>query len=513
MRKSFLPSLLGALGVGAVLLGALALDGGANAQVAAKVESQTRPNFGLLLDPPVRQGRRYRPHYGRGSDWRGHSRPGWWNPHDYRWNGPLEDVAFVDCSQARDPNEVNRAIARLRPGGTLIIRGQGAPCLDSIYIDKPLTIQADGGRPLRDHRGWPEDVNFPVTLRTQPGRRCIEVGPIANGEVVLRNLVIDATQAGDETCIYSDGGHIRLESVVIRYAGDGSAIYMDGGSLTAVEDTRIIADTYYAAIQAEDGWVDLDDVRITNAAIGLQISPNGARDSHLRDVTLLSPPQSPVFGTASAGIVVPGSRTTGRLFIERSRICGYNIGLWIQGPNVVDVERTHICRAAKGVGAYGGQLTISDSAIGASIYGVQIGSTFPVRIENTTIYGAREYDVFAEPGAARPVGGSNHFYSHRNRTCYGEPAPYDSPVWADDRPRRRWGRRDHDGPPRYVMPHWRDDFYQCEDPGPFLGSEYIRAEEEYGWTNPRDFYAMEPWDNYWSQRDNRFYPDGSWYRR
>ena len=36
------------------LLGLTALPEPAQAQVAAKVEAQTRPNFGVLLDPPTR---------------------------------------------------------------------------------------------------------------------------------------------------------------------------------------------------------------------------------------------------------------------------------------------------------------------------------------------------------------------------------------------------------------------------------------------------------------------------
>ena len=61
------------------------------AQTAARVESQTRPNFGVLLDPPTR-GYRSRNHrrydYGRHRpDWR----PGW--P-----GGPGgQEVVLVDC--------------------------------------------------------------------------------------------------------------------------------------------------------------------------------------------------------------------------------------------------------------------------------------------------------------------------------------------------------------------------------------------------------------------------------
>jgi transposase InsO family protein len=56
---------------GAIAGVSLSQGSAAHAQVAAKVESQTRPNFGLLLDPPTRSYRNRGSHHRR-YDYRRH---------------------------------------------------------------------------------------------------------------------------------------------------------------------------------------------------------------------------------------------------------------------------------------------------------------------------------------------------------------------------------------------------------------------------------------------------------
>ena len=454
----------------------------------AKVETQTRPDFGLLLNPPTKRRKPHRPRYRDRPDYRGHH----YGP-DYRpWDGPLRDVAFVDCGQARGPNDVNRALDSLAPGGTLILRAGGAPCLDSVRISKPVTIQADGGRPWRgrrlgEFRG--EWTSLPATLKARAGQVCIDIAPIATGEVVLRNMVIEATEGGDQPCIYSEGANLRLESTVIRYAGDGSAIYVDGGSFEAYEDSLIDANTYDRAVYAEDAVVKLRDFTITGTpAIGLDITPSGAQDSELEEVNFFTKPGSPVFGTPSVGINVSPSRTVGRLNIHRAKICGFGVGVWTAGPNVVNISDTHICRAGKGIGAYGGELKVESSAIGANIIGIQIGAAYPVSINDTDFYGAKEYDVFLEPGARPPLngGGYNRFYSYPNRYCRAIELDRNHGAWRDyERSRRRNGRRTY-------MPGWRNNTGECRDPGS-LDPRYLEFEERIGYDDPRAFYAMDSW--------------------
>ena len=92
----------------------------ARAQVAAKVESQTRPNFGILLDPPARNAR------GRASSHRrfdyGRHRPDW-RP-GYPGGRPGgEEVVLVDCGGNPGTGAVEDAVRRVRAR-----RHPGHPC-------------------------------------------------------------------------------------------------------------------------------------------------------------------------------------------------------------------------------------------------------------------------------------------------------------------------------------------------------------------------------------------------
>ena len=454
----------------------------------AKVETQLRPDFGLLLKPPLRRKPR-KPHRRYGP---GHYRPDY--GHGYRpWDGPLRDVAFVDCGQARGPNDINWALDSLAPGGTLIIRAGGAPCLDSVRINKPVTIQADGGRPWRGRRlgeargDW---TVLPATLKARAGQVCIDISPIATGEVILRNMVIEATEGGDQPCIYSEGANVRLESTVIRYAGDGPAVYVDGGSFHAYEDSIVDANTYDRAMYAEDAVVMLRDFTITGTpAIGLDITPSGSQDSVLEDVAFFTKPASPVFGTPSVGITVSPSRTLGRLRIEGADICGFGIGLWSAGSNLVLIDRSRICRAGKGVQAMGGEVRLENSIVAANVVGVQVGAAYPVTLNGNRFYGAREYNIFLEPGARRPLGANNEFYSNGAKDCSWRRMSRRHHRWREYERERRRRRRDE----LRVPPIHRWGLGRCMDPGGF-DRNHFSYEQSYGYDDPNGFYGAQPWN-------------------
>ncbi|MBX7247974.1 MAG: hypothetical protein K1X35_02875 [Caulobacteraceae bacterium] len=483
----------------AVAAGLLAIPT-AEAYPDARVEAQTRPDFGLLLQPPVQRRKPHRPHrYRDGDGYRGDGRygpdhrPDW--DHRWGWDGRLRDVAFVDCGNASGPNDINWALRTLAPGGTLIVRAGGAACLDAVHITKPVTIQADGGRPWRGVRlgddrfggirgDW---TSLPATLRAPAGQVCLDIAPMAIGEVVLRNLVIESTQGGDQPCIYSEGAHVRLESTVVRYAGDGPAIYVDGGTFEATEDSLVDANTYDRALYAEGAVVTLRDFTVSGTpAIGLDITPSGSQDSSLDNVYVLSKPGSPVFGPSSVGISVGATRTVGRINIRGTRICGFGVGVWTSGPNVVNIDRSHICRSGKGIGAYGGQVSVSNSYIGANVVGIQIGAAYPVILSDVSFYGSAEYQIFREPGARRPIGGGpghwNYFYS-QSRECRVQ--------HRGDSRRGGWGRRERNRAPYYV-PDWRNNWGECRDPGSFDRS-FFEDEERMGYDQPDAFYSMQPW--------------------
>jgi len=532
MKSRIATLLTAALGAAACLsLGAVA-----HAYPDAKVEAQTRPDFGLLIRPPLHR-HHYRP-------WGGH-RPGFYVDEGYGRFGPDggpnpygpgggREVAFVDCGKAH-PGEVNWALRSLRPGGTLILRAghvDGGACLDNVVVDKPVTIQGDGGAPYRSIRlGYEspggqhrtkreiidETVSIPAALKSRPGGPCIDIEVQAGltGEVVLRDLVIEDTDAGDESCVYVRDSHVRLERSVIRYAGNGSALYVNGGSVTATDDVRVDANTFGSGIYVENGFVDFDEVTVTRAATGIQIEPTGKQPSRIRNSRLfLWPAQSPSFGTSSTGIVVPGSREQGQLAIENTVICGYGIGLFVEGANTVELNDSRICHVAKGAVAAGGQLTVKGSAIGANLLGIQIGAG-KVAVSGTKFYGMRYREIYLEPGATEAQLSNVDYYTNSE---YCRWRPVDDGFWRERGRRERhgggffgFGRHDdmHD---RFYNPHAYGPSGRCFEPNPGDWAD----EEDFGFEGNNEFYGFngdsgwpayerrvpEPYDHYdWDHPD------------
>ncbi|RZJ20595.1 MAG: hypothetical protein EON85_15830 [Brevundimonas sp.] len=157
------------VGVAAIVAGAalsltLAPDT-VQAQTAARVESQTRPNFGVLLDPPTRASgpRRDRNRY----DYRRH-RPDW-RPGLPPLRPGGEEIVLVDCGGNPGTGAVEDAVRRVRPGGTLVIRSRAGACVGWLNIDKPMTIIGEGGF---DPRDWGRNPGARATGAAIPARRC-----------------------------------------------------------------------------------------------------------------------------------------------------------------------------------------------------------------------------------------------------------------------------------------------------------------------------------------------------
>ncbi|MDQ3125929.1 MAG: hypothetical protein M3Q74_10050, partial [Pseudomonadota bacterium] len=168
-------------------------DGPAHAQVAAKVESQTRPNFGVLLDPPTRSSRNRRSQHRRYDygqhrpDWRPDHRPG-----GYRPGG--EEIVLIDCGGNPGTGAVEDAVRRVRPGGTLVIRARGGACVGWLNIDKPLTIIGEGGFDPRRWDSHPEPI-----LMAPDGLPCMTVSQ--GVRVEIRDMLFASPRAGDAACI------------------------------------------------------------------------------------------------------------------------------------------------------------------------------------------------------------------------------------------------------------------------------------------------------------------------
>lgn len=465
----------------AIAATALACGSAAVADPSSRVETQTRPNFGLLLKPQIRPHRAYRPWGGRPDVWR----PRVWEvPPGAPAFQPGAAFLLVDCSNARDPNEVNRALAALKPGGTLILHAEGKACLDNVVITKPVTIQSDAGSPRNRDGGLNEDA---VVLKPRPGGPCIgiEIDGGLQGEVVLRDIAIEAQNAGDETCVYSRNSKVRLERVIINYQGSGSALYVDGGEVDAA-DTLISANTDDRGVYVASGRIAFEDVFIKDAAIALEINSTDPEPSQLTRVTMkyARPEASRQFSAATVGVVTPGRGGEGRLVIDSSKICGFGIGLWVEGANSVDMNRSTVCRAGKGVVAAGGKLSLNGNRIGGNVVGLQIGAG-EVEINDNDFFGAKYEDVFLEPGARLPRGSGNTFFSG-GRVCQW--TRVDDRFWGRDG--RRWARRF-----AYLnyMPIPEEPWYQCEEGDRYLG-QVQDEERQLGYSDdPADFYALPRW--------------------
>ena len=539
-------TLLTASGVAALTVAAAALTSAAAAFPDSRIEAQLRPDFGLLLHPPVHH--HYRP-------WGGH---GWWAPPPPPpgrfWSGD-RNVAVVDCSTA-PPDAAQWALDSLVPGGTLILHTQNdRACVGGLVIHKPVTIQGDARLSYSDIR--PEDINAPATLKAVPGRPCIAISvgsivgrnnardpgfnsddPVPNARptdssVVLRALVLDGGEGGPDSCIFAENSNVRIERSVVRYAGERAAVYLAGGSLSTRD--RVYFSTGdqgidnnrgripQAVIQTEDARLDLQEAVLIGGPIG--IDADGTLEGQIRNSEIVLPTRQKepaAFGDSTAGISLHG-RSPGRLTVENSSICGFGIGAYVAGANLLTMDGNTICRAGKGIYAAGGAVTATNNAIMATNVGIQLGagSAERIGIVGNQIYGPYEF-ILAEPGANTAGIHDNLFFASRplvrsgfkpdrprreNHSC--EWRPVDDRYFGGSR--RPWGR---EWKRWYYMSDWRKPMGYCADPADFRGgdpyeTQFFPDSFDYGvepWGCEEDFvggpYDSYDWQNPW-WRDRR----------
>jgi hypothetical protein len=458
----------------------------ARAQVAAKVESQTRPNFGILLDPPVRAHRGGRAHHRR-YDYRRH-RPDW-RP---GWGGGAggQEVVLVDCGGNPGSGAVEDAVRRVRPGGTLIIRARGGPCVGWLNVDKPLTIIGEGGF---DPRDWSR--NPTPTLQAPDGLPCLTV---AQGvRVEIRDVIFASPRAGDAACIVGYGAEIVMNRVGFRHAGDEAAIFADGGLLD-IRNTVIDARTVAPAIVADGAALTAYEMVVTGAQSGLELIP-GAPVSTLSAVTLIGGETPNNFGPRAIGVIVRSARDYGRVEITNTKICGYVEGVAVEGASV-SISGSRICKADKGAVLYNGELTLTDSRIRARSIGVAAASGRAVVTDNV-FAGVRDV-IYREERAV--VDARNNRVWSRNDIC-----------------RPRFNARYQD---RYA-PEWQSrptDGYACQTSS-YPQDWWSQEEGSLGQPYQDDAYALDGYDRFedgygWYSRDggyvddDRFYGDDRWTR-
>lgn len=446
----------------------------AQAQVAAKVEAQTRPNFGVLLEPPTRP--RARQHrrwdYGRhhGGNYARAPRV------------PLqEEIVLVDCGGNPGSGAVEAAVRRVRPGGTLMIRAGNAACVGWLNIDKPMTIIGDSGF---DARRWSESTA--ITLQAPDGLPCMTVAP--GVRVTVRDLVFASPRGGDAACIIGYGAEILLSRVGMRHAGDEAAIYTDGGLLD-VRDTIVESKTVAPAIVADRSTVTLVETYVTGSQSGIEITPGAGVPSTLTSVTFNGADQPNNFGPRAIGVLVRSSRDYGQVTIANSKICGFVEGIAVEGASVA-VTGSRICKVDKGAVLYNGELRFTQNRVRATEVGVAAASGLAV-VNQNTFAGVRAV-VFDEPRSVVQMEGNRVWsrelcrprFELRYRDRY-------APVWDDGRskgyacerssyPREWWEPEDGSyDDPSYVLDgfdRFRDGNGWYDSQGTYVPSDQVRGD-------------------------------------
>lgn len=448
---------------------------GAHAQVAAKVESQTRPNFGVLLDPPTRsyRGRSHRryDYFSHRPDWR----PGYPGYSGGFPGGPGgQEIVLVDCGGNPGTGAVEDAVRRVRPGGTLVIRARAGACVGWLNIDKPMTIIGEGGF---DPRDW--DRHPTPTLQAPDGLPCMTV---AQGvRVVIRDMIFASPHGGDAACIVGYGAEIVLNRVGFRHAGDEAAIYADGGLLD-VRNVIVDAQTIAPAIVADGATFTAYELVVTGAQSGLELTPGAGQTSSVSATTLKGTGAPNAFGPRSIGLNVRSGREYGRVNVVDTRICGYVEGVAVEGASV-DIRGSRICHSDKGVVLYNGELTLTDSHVRASSVGVAAVSGHAV-ITNNILAGMSE-PIFAEDRATVEASGNR--------------------VWSQTACRPQFRERYRE---RYE-PYWRPgDGWSCAY-GPYPRDWWDEEDGILGLPYQDDGYSLDGYNQYqggqgWYDRDGRY---------
>lgn len=433
-----------------VALSALAIAAGlmvaapdAQAQTAARVESQTRPNFGLLLDPPASQTRLRRRGYGS-------HRPQWRPPEggsvppSVRVAG-IEEVVLVDCGGNPGSGAIESAVARLRPGGSLILRSTAGACVGVLQIDKPLTVIGDAGL---DPRNWDQDAA--PTLQAPDGAPCVVVS--GGVRVTFRDVVFAAPRAGNASCIVGYNAEILLNRVSVRYVGDEPAILADGGLLD-MRDVEVDAETLSPGVVADRASVNADELWISNATSGLEITAGDGPISRLNRVRLVGSSELNNFGPRPVGLSILASRQQDLVEVTNSKICGYPDAVVLEGAKF-RIDHSRICATLQAITIQGGEALIENSRIVSNELGIEVeggratirgnffgGDGYPVSRRRGGVIEGENNLVWTDAQACSigytPIYGNRHVPVW-NRSGFQEPgfgcanSPYPQQWWQQD---------------------------------------------------------------------------------
>lgn len=434
-------------------LGMTAAPAPALALPDAQIDQQIRPNFGGLITPPLKP--RYRPDKWKPSRYkwgRKPTRPGWRSRYDdgYYDDYPRDQmVAVVDCGTGvyiagaangdtsggyggaapppagnggygngsappqaggygnsggsssqggygpdsyngtpgySSPTPVSDALRTLADNGVLYIRGAAA-CTETIVVEHPVIIAGEG--PSIFATGAETSS---ATITPSAGNACIRIASGVKG-VELRDLTLKTQQGGRMPCIEAWDAEVALVRVNVEYWGDASAVYASGGRVI-MRDSVIDAKSWDPAVLIEGGVIDIARTKISGEAGGVDLTP-GNGESRLDQVGIVARGgETP----GDVGLLVRGLRSgTGTMTIRNVVVCGWNTGLHLERGANVNIARSRMCDAQRGIISAGASLTVTESAIGAREIGVYAGSG-RTKVSRSRFYGGAR-PGYAEPGA------------------------------------------------------------------------------------------------------------------
>ena len=421
----------GIAAAGALAMG-LACSLPAQALPDAKVDQQIRPNFNLLLSPPLRHAYRPEPwryHRGNADYYPGRRRP------------LLLDSITVDCADPRGgPAPLAEALYNLADNGVLYIRSRGGVCHETLEIDHPVIIAGEGAPVFA---GGPNPG--PAKLTPPEGAPCIRIAPGVKG-VEIRDLIIEDNQGGRSACVESLDADVAMVRTLIRYQGDASAVFVQGGKLI-INSSAIDSRSNDAAVVADGAVVDFHQVKIISDTRGLDITPAPGQ-SRLVQVGIMS---QAVGIPGSTGLTVRDLRSgSGEVLLANSVLKGWLTGVYVDRGGKLEMVNTRILKSRRGVLSDWGVVKIHQNAIAADEFGAYFSGGRPEVMRNRFIGGDLEYDRGVEP-----LFEPNYFYSDRG--CRGRPIPGVYCRGMFEMPRGIYDETGFDGDNRYG---WDADGYE-----------------------------------------------------
>lgn len=220
---------------GAVMLAGLMVSSPARADTVAVDNS-------VLLDP-YSLGPSHHHGWRGGRGYFGDGYDGYYGERRESWG---RDVAYVDCGGHRGFHSISEAVDHVAPYGEVrVLSGyDGAPCLETVLIGKPVRI-------VGDRRG------APVTVVSPPGQPCMLVR--TEDTVVLRDIRF-AGHGHDQPCIVLEEGWLIARDVDINSHGSDWAIDLGHGGGLAGAGLHIATDG--SGINANGSHLHLSDLSI-----------------------------------------------------------------------------------------------------------------------------------------------------------------------------------------------------------------------------------------------------------